>query len=74
MLMSAAKWKQIPDNVQRVVRDEIARSSAADVADIRKADERSCRNLLERGYQENAWTGEARKEADGELVRAAIYL
>jgi TRAP-type C4-dicarboxylate transport system substrate-binding protein len=64
MLMSDAKWKQIPEDVRRVVREEIARNSAVDVADIRKADERSCRNLLKRGYSENAWTGEARKEAD----------
>lgn len=56
--------KQIPEDVRRVVREEIARNSAVDVADIRKADERSCQNLLKRGYSENAWTGEARKEAD----------
>lgn len=64
MLMSGPKWKQLPDDVKTVVRDEIVRNASADVADIRKADDRSCHNLLKRGFTTNEWTGDARTEAD----------
>jgi TRAP-type C4-dicarboxylate transport system substrate-binding protein len=64
MLMSAAKWKEIPADVQKIVIDETRRNQTSDADDIRKADERSYQALLKRGYTANEWTGDAKKEAD----------
>ena len=64
MLMSGAKWKEIPADVQKIVIDETRRNQSSDADDIRKADERSFQALLKRGYTANEWTGDAKKEAD----------
>jgi TRAP-type C4-dicarboxylate transport system substrate-binding protein len=64
MLMSGSKWNQLPPDVQKIVQAETTRDAAADVVDIRRADERSCQNLLQRGYIANEWTGDSRREAD----------
>ena len=64
MLMSGAKWKALPPDVQKIVQDEINRNQESDKQDIRKADERSYQNLLKRGYTANEWTGDALKEAE----------
>jgi TRAP-type C4-dicarboxylate transport system substrate-binding protein len=64
MLMSGAKWKALPPDVQKIVQDEINRNQESDKQDIRKADERSYQNLLKRGYTANEWTGDAKKEAE----------
>jgi TRAP-type C4-dicarboxylate transport system substrate-binding protein len=64
MLMSGAKWKALPPDVQGIVLAEINRTQADDKQDIRKADERSYQMLLKRGFTANEWTGDAKKEAD----------
>jgi len=63
MLMSDAKWKEMPPEVQKLVNDEITRNTANDVQEIRKADQSSYENLLKRGYTAHEWTGDARQEA-----------
>lgn len=64
MLMSGAKWKSLPPDVQQIVLAEINRNQAADKEDVRKADERSYQMLLKRGFTANEWTGDALKESE----------
>jgi len=64
MLMSGDKWKALPPDVQKIVLDEVTRNQDSDREDIRKADERSCQNLIKRGYTANEWTGEAKKAGE----------
>jgi TRAP-type C4-dicarboxylate transport system substrate-binding protein len=62
MLMSGAKWKALPPDVQKIVQGEVTRNQVADRDDIRKADERTYQNLLKRGFTANEWLGDAAKE------------
>lgn len=64
MLLSGQKWKSLPEDVKKIVQDEVMRNQAADRDDIRKADDRSCQNLIKRGYTANEWTGDAKKEGE----------
>jgi TRAP-type C4-dicarboxylate transport system substrate-binding protein len=64
MLLSGQKWGALPPDVQKVVQDEIVRNQKADREDMRKTDERSCQNLVKRGYIQNDWQGDAKAEAE----------
>jgi TRAP-type C4-dicarboxylate transport system substrate-binding protein len=62
LLMNGEKWKTMPPDVQKIVQNEVTRNQEADKQDIRKADERSYNNLLQRGFTANDWTGAPQKE------------
>jgi TRAP-type C4-dicarboxylate transport system substrate-binding protein len=70
MLLTAAKWQALPAEITRVLQSEVARSAAADVAEVRRADDRACQSLVKRGYIANDWTGDAKQEADAVYERA----
>lgn len=57
MLMSGDKWKNLPEDVKKIVLDEVNRNTDSDREDIRKADDRSYQALLKRGYTANEWVG-----------------
>jgi TRAP-type C4-dicarboxylate transport system substrate-binding protein len=59
MLMSGKKWADLPPDVQKLVFDEVAGNQDADVADMRKADDRAYQKLLEKGYTAHKWKGTA---------------
>jgi TRAP-type C4-dicarboxylate transport system substrate-binding protein len=63
-LIRADRWQSLPPEVTKVLVDEIARSEASAVAEIRRADDRACQQLQQRGYTANDWTGEVKLEAD----------
>ena len=77
-LISGAKWKELPPDLQKVVGDAIKANAAADTADtadLRKSDQSAYENLLKRGYTSNEWTGDAAEEyqhATGALHKALI--
>jgi len=65
MLMSDAKWKELPPDVQAVVGDEIKRSLQTDSSEIRRNDSNAYESLLKRGYTANDWSsGEAAAELE----------
>jgi TRAP-type C4-dicarboxylate transport system substrate-binding protein len=74
MLMSGDKWKNLPEDVKKIVLDEVNRNTDSDREDIRKADERSYQALLKRGYTANEWVGadKAAGEAMFETVQKKL--
>jgi TRAP-type transport system periplasmic protein len=62
LLMNGDKWKSMPPDVQKIVQDEVTRNQESDKQDIRKADDKAYKSLLERGYTANDWTGAPQKE------------
>ncbi|HKU36645.1 MAG TPA: TRAP transporter substrate-binding protein DctP [Polyangiales bacterium] len=62
LVMSGAKWKQLPPDIADKLVAEAHKVIAAERADVRAADERAYQNLLKRGYVADTWAENGHRE------------
>ena len=62
LVISDAKWKSLPPDVQQHISSELNKSTLSDRDEIRVADERAYAALIKRGYIVDEWNADAMKE------------
>jgi TRAP-type C4-dicarboxylate transport system substrate-binding protein len=62
MVFSNKKWDSIPDDIRKILEEQIAKHYKGDVLNIREDDKTAYNNLIKRGYVSVPFTAEGEKE------------